>query len=299
MTAPDRLSETSLRVDAPAKVNLYLHVVGKRGDGLHLLDSLVAFAGVADVIEVREADELSLTVAGPFAGALAAPGAGENLVLRAARLLAAEGGVATGAEIRLHKALPVAAGLGGGSSDAAATLRALAEVWRLRPSAADLARLGLGLGADVPACLGRRCVFVGGIGERLEPAPPLPPAHLVLVNQGEPLDTARVYGAFDGNYSRPARFARPPADALALARELAARRNDLEAPAARLAPSVDDARAALAAEPGCLLARMSGSGATCFGIFAGAAEAAAAARRIASRRPAPWVAAAPLLDHFA
>ncbi len=299
MTAADRPDRTFLRVDAPAKVNLYLHVVGKRSDGLHLLDSLVAFAGIADAIEVREADTLTLTVAGPFADALATPGADENLVLRAARLLAAEGGVAAAAEIRLYKALPVAAGLGGGSSDAAAALKALAEWWRLRPSTADLGRLGARLGADVPACLGGRSAFVGGIGEEIEPAPPLPPAHLVLVNYGAALATARVYGAFDGHFSLPARFAQPPADAAALARELAARSNDLEPPAERLSPTVGEARDALAAEPGCLLARMSGSGATCFGVFATAAEAAVAARRIARRRPAPWVAAAPRLNQFA
>ena len=298
MTVADPPSGTAPRVDAPAKVNLYLHVVGRRTDGLHLLDSLVAFAGVGDAIEVGAADDLSLTVTGPFAGALAAPEAGENVVLRAARLLAAEGGVAAAAAIRLHKALPVAAGLGGGSSDAAATLRALADLWRLRPETSDLARLGLRVGADVPACLGGRAVFVGGIGEELDPAPPLPPAHLVLVNCGAPLATARVYQALDGHFSRPARFADAPADAAALAELLAARGNDLEAPARRLSPTVADAHAALAAEPECLLARMSGSGATCFGIFAAGAEAAAAARRLARRQPAAWVAAAPLLDRL-
>ncbi|MCH7888631.1 MAG: 4-(cytidine 5'-diphospho)-2-C-methyl-D-erythritol kinase [Proteobacteria bacterium] len=299
MTAADPARGTILRLDAPAKINLYLHVVGKRSDGLHLLDSLVAFAGVGDKLEVREADELTLTVSGRFADALAAPEAGENLVLRAARLLAAEAGVAAAAAIRLDKALPVAAGLGGGSSDAAAALRALADLWRLRPGNDDLVRLGLRLGADVPACLAARAAFVGGIGEDLDPAPRLPPAHLVLLNHGAPLATARVFRALERRWSRPARFAEAPADAAALAEVLAARGNDLETPARRLAPAVGEAHAALAAEPGCLLARMSGSGATCFGIFAAAAEAKTAAQRLARRQPASWVAAAPLLNRFA
>ncbi len=291
--APDA---PGLRRAAPAKINLYLHVVGRRADGYHRLDGLVAFAGVADTVTVRPADELSLSVTGAHAEALAATPADDNLVLRAARLLRAESGVRAGAAIGLDKALPVAAGLGGGSADAAATLRALAALWRIAPAPEDLARLGLELGADVPVCLGGRAAFVGGIGEQIEPAPTLPPARLVLVNPGIALATKAVYAALGDAVSRPARFAGAPPDTGALAALLAERANDLEAPARRLLPAVEEARAALAAEPGCLLARMSGSGATCFGLFAAAAEADAAARRIAALHRGWWLAAAPLVN---
>ena len=287
-----------LRVVAPAKLNLYLHVTGRRADGYHLIDSLVVFAALGDTVEVRPADGLSLAISGPFADAVDA--GGDNLVLRAARLLADAGGAAAGsggAAIRLDKRLPAAAGLGGGSADAAAALRGLSALWNLSPGDDDLARMALALGADVPACLGMRPVFVGGIGENLDPAPDLPAAWAVLVNPGQPLSTAAVFGARTGGFSRPDRFAEAPRDTVQLAALLARRANDLEAPALRLCPAIGDALAALAAEPGCLLARMSGSGATCFGLFAdAAAAAAAAARRLGAGRPGWWVAATALLD---
>ena len=286
-----------VRQAAPAKLNLYLHLLGRRADGYHLIDSLVAFAGVGDVVEVSPGEGLSLEVAGRFAAALA--GTPENLVLRAARRLAAEGGVAADAAIRLHKALPVAAGLGGGSADAAAALRALAALWRLDPDEGDLRRLGAELGADVPACLAGRAVFVGGIGEAIEPAPALPPVFAVLARPPTPLATKDVYAAFAGAFSQPARFAGAPRDARELAARLAERANDLEAPARRLAPVVGETLAALAAEPGCLLARMCGSGAACLGLFATAGEASSAAGRIAAARPGWWVVSTALADQSA
>ncbi|MFQ5784410.1 MAG: 4-(cytidine 5'-diphospho)-2-C-methyl-D-erythritol kinase [Alphaproteobacteria bacterium] len=289
-TSGRRFGET-----APAKINLYLHVIGRRADGYHLLDSLVAFAGIGDSIEVCEAEDLSLVIDGPFAAALDASQPSNNLALRAARRLREQSGVRAGAAIRLHKALPVAAGIGGGSADAAATLRALCRLWELDAGDDDLMALALELGADVPVCLAGRAAFVGGIGEQLDFAPSLPPAYVLLVNPGEALATATVFGARRGAYSLPARFAGPAADAGALARLLAERGNDLEAAARRLAPTVGEALAALLAAPGCLLARMSGSGATCFGLFATGTEAAAAARRLADH-PRWWVAAAPLVN---
>jgi 4-diphosphocytidyl-2-C-methyl-D-erythritol kinase len=299
MAAADPTDGRILREPALAKVNLYLHVVGRRADGLHLLDSLIVFVGIGDEIEAEEAADIDLAVAGPFADALAGAPPGHNLILRAARMLRAEGGVRSGASIRLHKALPVAAGLGGGSADAAATLRALSALWRLAPAPGDLARLALKLGADVPVCLGGRAAIVAGIGERLAPAPALPPAQLVLVNPRTPLATACVFGAREGAFSHPAGFAETPADATDLAALLATRANDLETPARRLKPAIDDALSALAGVPGCLIARMSGSGATCFGMFATDAEAAAAAKRLADRRPEWWIAAAPLVNQVA
>ncbi len=289
-------SVAPLSFPAPAKVNLYLHVTGRRADGYHELDSLIAFAGVGDTVTVGPADDLSLAVDGPFADRL--PPAPDNLVLRAARRLARAAGVGAAA-ITLTKRLPVASGLGGGSADAAATLRALARLWDLPADDGRLKDLALGLGADVPACLGGTCAFVGGIGERLRPAPPLPPAWLVLANPGVPLATAAVFAGRAGAFSRPGPFDDVPADAPGLAALLAARRNDLTEAATARAPAVGEALAALEAEAGSLLARMSGSGATCFALFAGAGEAHAAAKRIATAHPGWWVAAAPLLGDAA
>ncbi len=304
MAAADPASGRALREPAPAKINLYLHLVGKRADGYHLLDSLVVFAGLMDEVEATAAEEVSLAVTGPFARALGTddnPGdnGGDNLVLRAARLLRAEGGVRGGAAIRLHKALPVAAGLGGGSADAAAALRTLSALWRLAPAPGDLARLALRLGADVPVCLGGRAAFVAGIGEVIEPAPPLPAAQMVLVNPRTPLATAQVFGAHGDAHSSPARFAEAPADAAGLAALLATRANDLETPARRLQPAIGEVLAGLAGAPGCLIARMSGSGATCFGMFASETEADAAAARLAERRPTWWIATTPLVNRVA
>lgn len=283
-----------VRLLAPAKINLYLHLLGRRADGLHRLDSLVAFAGIGDLVEVRPAGRLTLAAAGPFAAALPPPE--ENLALRAARWLAARAGLPqAGAAIRLRKTLPVAAGIGGGSSDAAAVLRALLRLWRLPLAPEDLARASAALGADLPVCLAAAPRFVGGAGERLAPAPPLPPAHLVLVNPGQPLATAAVFAARRGPWSRRARWQAAPADAAALARRLARRRNDLAPAARRLLPAVAEALAALAAAEGCLLARLSGSGPTAFGLFAEEREAAQAAGAIAAARPGWWVRAAPLL----
>jgi 4-diphosphocytidyl-2-C-methyl-D-erythritol kinase len=280
-------------VTAPAKLNLYLHVTGRRPDGYHLIDSLIVFAGVGDRLTVSPADSLSLELTGPYAAALADDA--DNLVLRAVRLLARAGDIEARAAIHLDKHLPVAAGLGGGSADAAAALDALATLWDLAPAADDLAAMALELGADVPVCLAGRAAFVGGIGEDLAPPPPLPPAFGVLVNPGVALSTKAVFGELGGAFSEAERFSEAPADAAALAALLAARSNDLEAPARRLCPAVDQALAALAAQPHCLLARMSGSGATCFGLFANAGHGAAAAHRIAAAHPEWWVAPAPLL----
>jgi len=283
--SPAALTET-----APAKINLYLHVVGRRADGYHRIDSLIVFADVGDRLTVAPAAALSLEVTGPFAAALEGEAVEDNLVLRAARLLQRAGDVRDGAAIRLEKRLPVAAGLGGGSADAAAALRALARLWRLRPASGDLMGIACALGADVPVCLESRPAFVAGIGEAIAPAPPLPAFHLALVNPGVRLATAAVFAAREGPFSAPARFAESPADAAAFAALLEERRNDLEEPARALAPQAAAPGPALAATRGCLLARMSGSGATWFGLFAEAAEAEAAARALA--RDWGWWAAA-------
>lgn len=283
----------SVAVAAPAKINLYLHVVGRRSDGYHLLDSLVAFAGIGDTIEAEPGATLGLSIDGPFAHDL---GSGEdNLVLRAAHALAAASGRPATARLRLTKRLPVASGIGGGSADAAATLIALARLWRLDLDRDALAAIGLALGADVPVCVFGRSAFFAGIGEIVTPAPALPPAWLVLANPGIALPTPQVFKARSGGFSGPGRFEAAPADAAALAFVLKARGNDLTAAAVHLAPEIGAVLAELEALPGALLARMSGSGATCFALFADEREAQAAASAMRAGRSGWWVAAAPLL----
>ena len=277
----------AIDLSARAKLNLYLHVLGRQGDGYHELDSLVAFAAFGDRLSLAPADKLTLEVEGPFADSLA--GDSDNLVLKAASLLRTRFNTTRGARIRLEKRIPLAAGLGGGSADAAAALQGLARLWELSARAEDLAALGLELGADVPVCLAGRPAFVGGIGERLDRASPLPEAGLVLVNPRIPLSTPAVFAAREGQFSASARWTRRVPDPGALARLLADRRNDLTRPALALAPEIGDVLAALTALPGVLLARMSGSGATCFGLTHGRTEAEAAAEALRMEQPGWWV----------
>ena len=252
---------------APAKLNLYLHVLGRRADGYHLLDSLAVFAAAADRLHATPAETLSLSVTGPHRAALADEA--DNLVLRAARALAEAAGITAGATLTLEKHLPVASGIGGGSTDAAAALRLLARLWNLHPAPADLAVIAARLGADVPVCLAATPSRMGGVGEVLTAPPTLPRFGLALVNPGWPVATAAVFRARQGGFSDPAPLPAGFPNAAALAGFLAAHTsNDLEPPARALCPAIDEALAALAATPGCLLARMSGSGATCFGLFA-------------------------------
>jgi 4-diphosphocytidyl-2-C-methyl-D-erythritol kinase len=254
---------------APAKVNLYLHVTGKRADGYHLLDSLAVFPAVGDRVSAGPAETLSLTMAGAFGAKLHAEP--DNLVLRAARLLNPDGTAA----LQLEKNLPVASGIGGGSADAAAALRVLARLWNLTiPADAAVA-----LGADVPVCMAATAARMSGIGESLHPAPVLPDFGIVLVNPGVALATPAVFKARQGDFSPPAILPAAWETAAAMAADLAALKNDLQAPAIALQPVIAEVLAMLAQLPGALLARMSGSGATCFALFATpqAAHAAAAA----------------------
>lgn len=280
---------------APAKLNLYLHVTGRRADGYHLLDSLVAFADIGDEITVAPARSLNVAIAGPFGKELAVHDPARNLVWRAAALLARELGRPPGALVTLEKNLPIASGIGGGSSDAATTLISLAELWEAKLAPEALAALGAQLGADVPVCLARRAAFVGGVGEVIAPAPMLPETHIVLVNPGRPLPTPDVYRSRQGAFSPAARFARAPGDAAELAAILRQRRNDLTDAARSLVPEIGDVLAALAESQGALLSRMSGSGATCFALLADAGSARAAAARLRADRPGWWVAAGRLL----
>ena len=272
---------------AAAKVNLYLHVLGRRTDGYHLIDSLVAFADIGDRLEARPAAELSLAVEGPEAAGLAGPSE-DNLVLVAARRLAAYAGIAPGAALRLEKCLPVASGLGGGSSDAAAALKALAQLWRLPIDEVALAALGATIGADVPVCLYGRPAWVGGIGERIAAAEDLPAAGILLANPRIALPTAGVFAARRGPFGEPGRFAPMPQDAMGLARALARCRNDLTEAAVGLVPEIAAVLDRLAALPGALLARMSGSGASAFALFADRAAAELARLALAAAEPRWW-----------
>lgn len=268
---------------ARAKINLALHVTGVRADGYHLLDSLVAFADFGDLIRVVAADQPSLAITGQMAAGLSA--GPDNLVLRAAAL------IGRGGSITLDKRLPVASGIGGGSADAAATLMAMARLYGCDlPLAAEV----LALGADVPVCLAGVAARMQGIGEQLTPLT-LPPAHLVLVNPGFALATAQVFRALTQR-SNPALPA-PPAlpDARALATYLQSCRNDLEPAARSLSPQIGRVIGELARQPGCLLARMSGSGATCFGLFEHFDAAFASADAIFLNNPTYWVKATALV----
>jgi 4-diphosphocytidyl-2-C-methyl-D-erythritol kinase len=280
---------------APAKVNLYLHVTGRRADGYHLLDSLVAFLDIGDRLRALPATSLSLTVDGPEAADLAAVG-DDNLVMHAARLLADRAAITAGATLHLDKHLPIAAGIGGGSTDAAAALLVLRQLWRISLDDEALYALGASLGADVPACIYGRAVWVGGIGERLEPAGPLPEAGILLVNPRRALPTAAVFAARCGPFGDVGRFAPMPSTVSALVRELMPCRNDLTEAAIGLVPEIAAVLTRLGRLPGSLLTRMSGSGATCFALFANRAGAEEARALVAAAEPRWWCAAGDFLS---
>jgi 4-diphosphocytidyl-2-C-methyl-D-erythritol kinase len=247
---------------APAKVNLFLHV-GPPAGGYHPICSLMTFADVGDLVSTFKAEALTLRVAGPFAKDLA--GEGDNLVLRAARALIAEAKQPVSPlGLRLEKRLPVASGLGGGSSDAGAALRLVREVLGLSVTNDRLEALAATLGADGAACLWGAPAIAQGRGERLSPAPGLPPLDAVLVRPPVPVSTAKVYRAFDaaGRFGEVTPPVMPDAfeDAAELAGWLATQRNDLEAAAIAVAPEVGAVLETLADEPEALLARVSGSG---------------------------------------
>ncbi|MBI3197168.1 MAG: 4-(cytidine 5'-diphospho)-2-C-methyl-D-erythritol kinase [Rhodospirillales bacterium] len=267
---------------ARAKVNLWLKVVGRRADGYHLLDSLVAFTDLADVLDVGPSDGLSLVLEGPEADSIA--GEADNLVLRAARMLADRAGVSPRAALRLTKRIPVAAGLGGGSADAAAALGALVELWRVAMPEEELFDLAADLGADVPMCLAGRAALASGVGEILRPAPPLPPCAVLLVNPRTPLATPEVFAARRGAFSVPGPVPSSWPDLAALVAALAARGNDLTDAATSLRPAIADVLGALRRTDGVRYAAMSGSGATCFALY----DAVEAAGRAAADLPAGW-----------
>lgn len=259
---------------APAKINLALHVRHRRDDGYHELETLFAFARDGDVVTVEPAKQDVFTITGPFADGL--DPAGDNLVTRAAAAFRQAFGIDAAHAITLDKRLPIASGIGGGSADAAATLRALARLHGIATDDPRLVAIALPLGADVPACLLGVTTEGSGVGEALNPIAGLPGTPLLLVNPLVAVSTAAVFRGWDGFD----RGGLPGGDLLARAR---AGRNDLAAPARALAPVIGEVEALLAAAPGVLLSRMSGSGATCFALFDTMASRDAAAAQAAAR----------------
>jgi len=288
-----------VRARAPAKLNLFLHVVAKRADGLHELESLVAFSAFGDELEFDLGHAgLALSVSGPMIGGWSLPWeTRDNSVMQAALKLA-EGRPARKSAARIHliKNIPIAAGLGGGTTDAAATLLALNEAWGIGHDEEELERIGLEIGADVPACLRRRATFVSGIGDRLAEVAPLPALALVIAHTKHLLPTQDVFHELDedGWSGKGPRLPKTFPDVTALVKFLAETRNDLEAPAIRLQPQVERLLEDLRAAKGCLLARMSGSGAACFGIFASDGAAEDAAREVEAK--GWWAVATRLAD---
>jgi len=269
---------------APAKVNLALHVTGRRADGYHLLDSLVVFTDFGDVVHLSEADGPLLKIVGPYGAGLTA--GDDNLICRAAGALAAKvGRTLDGLTFALDKQLPVEAGIGGGSSDAAAALHLLNDYWKRPLDDAALVALGLTLGADVPVCLAARPMRMSGIGEQLSPIPSIEAGGIVLVNPGVGVPTGPVFKALDGRFGDGFDAVPNPITI----DWLAAQRNDLERPAMGLAIDIADMLTTLNQIPTCRLARMSGSGATVFGLFDDADTAKHAASALAVAHPDWWV----------
>lgn len=278
------------RALAPAKINLALHVVGRRPDGYHSLDSLVVFAAFGDMIEAVAAPPVAtpLAIEGPFAAGLAA--GSDNLVLRAAMIFAAHYPGAAIPPLRLEKNLPLASGIGGGSADGAATLRLLAALNGIRDES-GLAACAMKLGADGPMCLASRPLRARGIGEALTAWEGLPPFHMVLANPGIGVSTPAVFRRLERPDNPPLPDALPVfRDAAALAAFLEAEtRNDLAGPARLEAPVIAAVEDRLVASPGCLFARMSGSGATVFGLFPDSESARRAAATLAEQHASWWL----------
>ncbi|WP_425647811.1 4-(cytidine 5'-diphospho)-2-C-methyl-D-erythritol kinase [Agrobacterium leguminum] len=269
---------------APAKINLALHVTGQRADGYHLLETLVTFTEAGDTIRIRDADADSFSISGPFGDLLRAGDGGDNLVTRARDLLrdalASTGQPARPVAIHLEKNLPVASGIGGGSADAAATLRGLLRHWRAGIAPDALASMALTLGADVPMCLESRSLIARGIGEDIEPLTDLPELAMVLANPLKAASTPEIFRRLQNKTNPPL----PASATIGWMDFLAQSRNDLQPSAQALLPEIGEIIGLLSQE-GAALVRMSGSGATCFGIFHSLEAAKKAETSLRKKRP--------------
>lgn len=274
---------------APAKINLTLRMVGRRADGYHMLESLVAFTDLADTLRLEPGGDAALEISGPFADACGP--LASNLVLKAATALGQRVGALTAGRFLLDKNLPVAAGIGGGSADAAAALRLLARANGIASGDPRLAEAALAVGADVPVCLESRARIMRGVGEQLSAPLALPPMPALLVNPNVPVSTRDVFAAFAGTTPSDKELGQVPPAREAIVGFLAVHGNDLTEAAVRCAPVITDVLDELAGLPGAEFVRMSGSGPTCFALFAAAAEAETAARRLQTDRKQWWVCA--------
>lgn len=293
-------AESAVSIFAPAKLNLFLHITGRRDDGYHLIDSLFAFADIGDRLDIAPAGDFQFSVTGPFAPAFtaadksAAPDSG-NLCVRAAYGLAGWLNKDMNVHITLHKNLPLAGGLGGGSADAAATLWGLLKYWQIPPAAVKgLDDLLLSLGADVPPCFHCRAARVHGIGERISPLACFPDIPAVLVNCGASCPTGPLFKSLNCAFTAPAPPMPDDPDLDTLLDFLRGRRNDFTVAAIDHAPEIGAVLEALETAEGCRLARLSGSGASCFALFAASAQAENAAAHLTKKHPRWWVRSAVL-----
>ncbi|HEU5046389.1 MAG TPA: 4-(cytidine 5'-diphospho)-2-C-methyl-D-erythritol kinase [Rickettsiales bacterium] len=282
----------TISATAAAKINLYLHITGKTANGYHALDSLVAFANTGDVLEVSPSDRVTLRISGTYGAALSSQ---DNLVMKAATALQQRFHIKEGAAISLQKQLPIGSGIGGGSADAAATLQLLTRLWKINAEPQDMQELALSLGADVPACLQSTSLYMSGIGEVIEPGPRLSGLFILLVGTGVPLLTRDVFAGYQGQFSQAMPHMRRFASNEELIRFLNSTRNDLQDAAIALMPEIATILQALSTEKDCLLSRMSGSGSTCFGLFAKRKYAEDAAIRLNRQYPGWWIRVAGLL----
>lgn len=283
---------------APTKVNLALHVTGRRPDGYHNIETLAVFADYADIVTAAPSSDnrMRLAVKGPFAKKLAENStAGDNLAIKAASELMRASGRRdlSPVTLRLTKRIPIGAGLGGGSADAAATLRLLNRTWNLNLDLGKLAEIGVRLGADVPMCLASLPLVARGVGERLTPATGIPALPIVLAHPGVPVDTGKVFAALEQAERSPLPPLPPRFGAvLDVIFWLRRARNDLAEPAAKVERAAAAPAKVIMSDPECLFARMTGSGSAAYGIFVSLEAAERAAERIREARPGWWVAAA-------
>jgi 4-diphosphocytidyl-2-C-methyl-D-erythritol kinase len=277
---------------ARAKINLTLHVLGKRPDGYHELDSLVVFADFYDRLSFTPGPEDRLSIEGPFGGAID----GENLILKAKRVVSGWLGQEISGEFRLEKNIPVAAGVGGGSSDAAAAIRVLLKACGHQGGVEEFIEKAAAIGADVPVCLYNRAAWMRGLGERVTPALDIAPLPAILVNPRIKVSTAEVFKRLaavpllPGEAPFPALAGADLTSPEKAAAALRHGRNDLEPPAVAIEPAVERTLAAIRGQEGCLLARLSGSGPTCFGLFPTQENAKSAAEALGREHPGWWVA---------
>lgn len=276
-----------MKIIAPAKLNLFLHITGRRDDGYHLLESVFIFTDVGDDIIITPSASLSLHINGLFQPLLCNEPIEKNLAYRAALLLQKKYHVTAGAHIHLTKNIPVGAGLGGGSSDAAAVLKGLNTFWNLNLDLQALQKLGLMLGADVPACIAAHAAFVSGIGENITPIDfPDMPSAVLLVNPQKPLSTSMVFQYYKNNHLPFTKKIKDKIDFAAILKN----HNDLEPVAIQLAPEIQTILTILNQQPDCALARMSGSGPTCFGLFNTITAAQSAEKIVRAQFPDYWIA---------